>query len=141
MHDVIDPALPESKDRPSATLRDVPRILVVDDNRDAAQSLALLLDLHGYDVQTAFNGQETLQIIRWQTFDAVLLDIGMPDIDGLTLARHIRSRDLVPQPLLIAVTAWSSPEDRAASQYAGFDAHVVKPVEWDVLRQLLQGRH
>jgi len=113
------------------------RILVVDDNIDAALALTGLLKRHGHEVLSAYDGVEALQ--KFETFrpDFIFLDIGMPGMNGLEVARRIRERNPKPSPLIIAVTGWDKPEDRLRSQDAGFDMHLVKPVEETQLLEAL----
>jgi signal transduction histidine kinase/ActR/RegA family two-component response regulator len=110
------------------------RILVVDDNTDAALALSALLRRHGHDVLEVHNGTEALQAFEGFRPEIVLLDIGMPGINGLEVARQLRSRNRSPRTLIIAVTGWGKTEDETASRDAGFDLHLVKPVdEMDLL--------
>jgi CheY-like chemotaxis protein len=112
------------------------RILVVDDNRDAATSLFLLLKIMGHDVDTAHDGPEAVE--RASTFraDVILMDIGMPHLNGYEAARRIRAQR--PKGVtLIALSGWAAEEDRQRSRQAGFDAHLVKPVNPDALTKLL----
>jgi PAS domain S-box-containing protein len=113
------------------------RLLVVDDNVDAAQTLAAILELHGHDVRVAYTGAEGLRIAgEWQP-DVGVLDIGIPDLNGYELCRGIRERSLDHQPLLIACTGWGQQEDVAHAREAGFDHHLVKPVDPDAVLRLL----
>jgi signal transduction histidine kinase/ActR/RegA family two-component response regulator len=113
------------------------RILVVDDNKDAADSLAMLLRLMGNEVQTAYDGLEAVGAATAFHPDVVLLDIGLPKLNGHDAARRIReqpgSRDMV----LIALTGWGQDEDRRRSKEAGFNHHMTKPVEFETLQELL----
>jgi len=113
------------------------RLLVVDDNRDSAKSLALLLRLLGNDVTTAFDGQEALKQIASERPDAVFLDIGLPGLSGYDVARTVRGGAEFGKPVLIAMTGFGTDEDRQQSRAAGFDAHLVKPVELASLQKLL----
>jgi len=114
------------------------RVLVVDDNVDAAESLAFLLRLDGHDVSVANDGTEALTAVDANTPDIVLMDIGMPVINGYEVAKELRRRPgLKKKPLLVALTGWGQQEDRQRSQEAGFDHHLTKPVEPDALRSLL----
>lgn len=113
------------------------RILVVDDNVDAADSLGMLLGLLGVDVSVAHNGAEALQLAQGSAFDAALLDIGMPDMDGHQLARELRAQVCSADMMLVAVTGWGKDEDRRLSADAGFDHHVVKPLDVDALQGIL----
>ena len=113
------------------------RILVVDDNRDAADSLAMLLECEGHIITCAYTGFQALE--RSEEFhpDTVLLDIGLPDTDGYAVAQKLRNSDIGPQLSIIALTGWGSEEDKARAREAGFDAHLTKPVEVEVLASLL----
>ncbi len=114
------------------------RVLVVDDNHDAADSLALLVEAGGHQVRTAYNGVEALRLVpefhpRW-----VLLDIGMPGMDGHEVARALRAQPGGDQLRLVAVTGWGQADDRRLTQASGFDAHLVKPVDPAGLLQLME---
>ena len=113
------------------------RILVVDDNVDAAATMAELLAMYGHDVRTAFDGLQALEEMNGFKPDVVVLDIGMPKMNGYTVAKRIRERMDEAQPLLIAVTGWGQEEDRMRSKAAGFDHHLVKPVDPSELLALL----
>jgi PAS domain S-box-containing protein len=131
------PALPAvEKERPASVL---PRrqVLVVDDNRDAAQSLGMLLSVLGADVKVAFSGPEALKAIAAHRPDVVLLDIGMPGMDGHEVARQIRLQAELAQVTLIALTGWGQEEDRRKSESAGFDFHLTKPADMSALQALL----
>lgn len=104
------------------------RILVVDDNRDAAESLALMLRMSGNEVDIAFDGSHALRASAQFQPDVILLDIGMPKLDGYQVARLIRKRPRGGDVILIAITGWGGDGDRKRSQEAGFDRHLVKPV-------------
>ena len=101
------------------------RILVVDDNEDAALSLAMILDAH--EVRTANSGETAISIARDFRPDAVLLDIGLPDMSGYEVAEHLKRLEGNPRPLLIALTGYGQPADKARTRDAGFDHHLVKP--------------
>lgn len=113
------------------------RILVVDDNVDAAVTLAELLSIYGHDVRVAHDGLKALEETDAFRPHAVILDIGMPKMDGYTVAKRIREGMGGGQPLIIAVTGWGQEEDRMRSQAAGFDHHLVKPVDPATLAALL----
>ena len=112
------------------------RILLADDNRDAAESLAILLRLEGHEVDLAHDGQAALQCFAARRPDVALLDIGMPKTNGYEVARQIRANG-GPDVLLIAVTGWAQDSDKAQSRAAGFDHHLTKPIEPDTLIGLL----
>lgn len=113
------------------------RLLVVDDNRDAAKSLGTLLEILGAEVQITYDGDSALELVATFQPTAVFLDIGMPGMDGYEVARRIRAHDTIGNTLLVAVTGWSQNEDRQRAQDAGFDYHLVKPINIDALRGVL----
>jgi two-component system CheB/CheR fusion protein len=113
--------------------------LVVDDNVDAAESLALLLRLEGHDVWVAHDGSGALAAVEADPPDLVFLDIGMPVMNGYDVARRLRDRPGLENLLLVAMTGWGQEEDRRRSQEAGFDHHLIKPVEPEALHKLLAG--
>jgi CheY-like chemotaxis protein len=115
------------------------RILVVDDNVDAAESPRMILTMEGHEVQVAHDGAAALRVAEVFLPDAVLLDIGLPRIDGYEVARRLRERPDMKNALLVAVTGSGQPEDLQRSQRTGFDVHLVKPVPPEALRQLLDG--
>lgn len=104
------------------------RILIAEDNRDGAESLAGLLRLHGHEVEVAYDGERALQVAPVFQPEVAILDIGLPGIDGHELARRLRATDGGRDMLLIAATAYGSPDDVDRAMAAGFDAHFVKPV-------------
>ena len=104
------------------------RILVVDDNRDAAETLAMMLRLEGNEVDTAFDGEGAISASATFRPDVVLMDLGMPKLDGYEAARAIRREARGGDVVLIALTGWGGDVDRQLSQEAGFDRHLVKPV-------------
>lgn len=112
-------------------------ILVVDDNKDSAKSLAVLLKLMGHEVRLAHDGPAALRGVQTERPEVVLLDIGLPGIDGLEVARRLRRDFGMNNALLIAMTGYGQEEDRRNSFEAGFDAHFVKPVDVAALRSLL----
>ncbi|MGH8496206.1 MAG: PAS domain S-box protein [Gammaproteobacteria bacterium] len=114
------------------------RILVVDDNRDSADSLAALLRLAGNEVHTAYDSLEALQCAEQFRPDVALLDIGMPKLNGCEAARRLRLQPWGQNMLLIAVTGWGQEEDRRRTSAAGFNAHLVKPVDHATLMRLLE---
>jgi PAS domain S-box-containing protein len=113
------------------------RILVVDDNQDAATSLARLLELKGATVRVAYDGFSALAALEESSVELVILDIGMPDLDGHQVARRIRARPEWNEIRLIAMTGFGETADRQRSLEAGFDQHLVKPVPLEVLEDLL----
>jgi PAS domain S-box-containing protein len=116
------------------------RILVVDDNVDTADSLALLLRLHGHEVHTAHNGAAALETAQAEHPDVILLDIGLPKLDGYQVAESLRRHEALRDSLLVAVTGYGYEADRQRAKKAGFDHHFVKPVDPQALEQLLSMR-
>ena len=114
------------------------RVLIADDDRDGAATLAALLELEGCEVRVVHGGQEALDEARSFKPDAVLLDIGMPKITGYEAARRLRSRYGNDCPVLIAVTGWKQASDKILANLAGFDHHVAKPYEPAELIKLLK---
>ena len=104
------------------------RIMVVDDNVDAAESLAMMLELDGHSVIRAHDGDAAIAIAGSECPSVMLLDIGLPDIDGYELARRLRALPEVDNALLIAVTGYGQAEDRRRAEDAGFDRYLIKPV-------------
>ena len=113
------------------------RILVVDDNWDSATSLAMLLKLAGNETHTAYDGLEAVEAATTFRPDVVLLDLGLPKLSGYEVARKIREQPWGKEMVLVAVTGWGQDEDRQKSKAAGFDGHVLKPVEQAALTRLL----
>jgi len=114
------------------------RILVVDDNRDAAESMRVLLKLMGAEVRAAHDGFEALEVAASFRPQAVLLDIGMPKLHGYDTARRFRDEQWGKEIVLIALTGWGRAEDRLRALEAGFNGHLTKPVQVGDLRQLLE---
>jgi CheY-like chemotaxis protein len=114
------------------------KVLVVDDNHDAAETLALLLKLEGQDIRVSHDGAAALQAASDFRPEVVFLDIGMPGMNGYEVARRIRRFPGLENTVLIAMTGWGQEEDRRRSHEAGFDRHLVKPVEPAVLKELLR---
>jgi signal transduction histidine kinase len=113
------------------------RILVVDDNRDAADSLAMVLETTGHVVHRAYDGEAALQIAQRLSPDLVLLDIGMPKLNGYEVARRLREQPGGTRITLVALTGWGQEEDRQRAREAGFDHHLVKPATAESLDRLL----
>jgi PAS domain S-box-containing protein len=115
------------------------RILVVDDNKDAANSLGELLQLMGHEVRIAYDGLEALDTAAEFHPHAILLDLGMPKLDGYAMARRLRAQPWGRRIRLIALTGWGQNEDKRLSREAGIDYHLVKPVDIAEIRQLIAG--
>jgi PAS domain S-box-containing protein len=113
------------------------RILVVDDNLDSTRSLAMLLRLFGNDVRTAHDGRLALQIAASYCPHVVLLDIGLPGMDGLEVCTRLRKLAFKTRPLIVAMTGYGQEDDRRRTQEVGFDAHFVKPLDFEALQELL----
>jgi CheY-like chemotaxis protein len=138
--------LPVSGGAPSATLPAAPAarpgvrprgVLVVDDNRDAADSLGSLLGQLGADVHVVYNGADALAAMGTYRPSVVLLDIGMPGMDGHEVARRIRSRPDSQDVTLIALTGWGQEQERHRARASGFDHHLIKPADLGALERLL----
>jgi CheY-like chemotaxis protein len=129
------PLPPETVPEPLPAVRR--RILVVDDNDDAAEWLATVLRLNGHETYVAHDGLEAIRSAEQIRPDAVLLDIGLPRLDGYEVCRRIRAQAWGQDLLLIALTGWGQEEDRQKSRDAGFDTHLVKPVDDEVLLKVL----
>lgn len=115
------------------------RVLVADDNTDAAESLGEVLRLLGHDVRVAYDGLQALQIAADFSPDVVLLDIGMPNLNGYDTARQMRRQPWAADATLVALTGWGQDDDRQRATDAGFDRHFTKPVDPAELLQLLEG--
>ena len=105
------------------------RILVVDDNIDAAETLSMLLESTGNETRIAHTGPEAVAVAAEMRPQIVLLDLGLPGFDGYEVARRLRADSSLVQPLIIAVSGWGAEEDRRKSEAAGFDQHLIKPVD------------
>jgi CheY-like chemotaxis protein len=124
-----------SEAEPSATPQ--LRILVVDDNQDAADSMVILLRTWGYEVIKARDGAEALALVSRHRPQVVLLDIGLPGMNGYEVAQQIRAREQTRDIVLVALTGYGQAEDRRQSEAAGFSLHLVKPVQPEALRHAL----
>ncbi|MEZ0612243.1 response regulator [Fibrella sp. WM1] len=109
----------------------------MDDNRDAADSFAMLLELSGYTVEVCYSGEQAIAAAEQGKPEVMLLDIGMPGLNGYETARLIRQHDWGRSLILIALTGYGQADDKRLSREAGFDEHLVKPVEVEELVQLL----
>ncbi len=141
--------LPACESRPERRPEDSPqegpvpagwgrRILVADDNRDAATSMALMLRLGGHEVRTAADGLEAIEVAEAFRPHVILMDVGMPRLNGCEAARRIRQRPWARGTVILAVTGWGQQDDKEQSRRAGCDGHLVKPVNFDELEVLLK---
>jgi CheY-like chemotaxis protein/anti-sigma regulatory factor (Ser/Thr protein kinase) len=112
------------------------RALVVDDNRDAADTLAMMLELMGHETRCIYDSRATLDTVRAFAPDVVFLDIGMPGMSGYDVARTLRATDTGSRPILVAVTGWGQADDRRRTAETGFDHHLVKPVDIATVQEI-----
>ncbi len=117
--------------------RQVKRILVVDDNRPSAQSLAWVMELNGYEVVACFDGASAVEMAHVFHPDVVLLDIGMPIMDGYEVCRRLREDESLANTLVIAQTGWGGEAARQRTAEVGFNHHMTKPVDFHALFKLL----
>lgn len=141
---LCEPAMEEMKARDTAPSRheDCPpmkRILVVDDNEDAAEALSALLGMAGNTVQLAFTGNDAIRRAREFEPEIAFIDVGLPDISGLEVAKSLRKEASLQRATLIALTGWGSDKDRQRTKEAGFDYHLTKPASIDAIRHVLPG--
>jgi CheY-like chemotaxis protein len=113
-------------------------ILIVDDNRDAADTLAMLIEREGYRTLTAYDASTGLQLARDVSPDIIFHDIGMPIINGYMAARKLRSESQFAKTILVAVSAYARAVDRTRALLAGFDFHFAKPMDYEDLLQVLK---
>ena len=113
------------------------RVLVVDDNVDGAESIGMLLKVHGHHVHLAHNGPEALRAAERFQPQVIILDIGLPGMNGYEVAKRLRQQPEFKSAMLVAVTGYGQEEDRRRSREAGFNFHLTKPVEPDDLRRLI----
>lgn len=113
--------------------------MIVDDNRDAADSLQMLFEVYGYQAACAYDGRSALEAVRAATPDIVVMDLGMPGMDGYQTARAMRALPGGEAIVLIALTGWGHEDAREKTGAAGFDHHIVKPVNFETLRGWLNG--
>lgn len=113
------------------------RVLVVDDNRDSTDSLALLLGALGHQVRTAYDGRQALSMLEAGPSDLVILDIGLPGMSGYDVVRTIRETPAIARVVVVALTGYGSDDDRGRAVAAGFDHHLVKPVDLGRLQALV----
>ena len=136
LSEMLPPQTQEKSDaEPEATVQR--RILLVDDNRDSADSLAMLLKVMGHEVRIAHDGLEAVEGAATFQPHVILLDIGLPRLNGYEAARRIREQQRHKDLTLVALTGFGQDEDRRRAEEAGFDAHMVKPVDFAALAKLL----
>ena len=123
--------------QPHASAGNRLRVLIVEDNQDAAESLAMMLELWGHAVETASDGLAALELVARREPDVVLSDLGLPGMDGYELARRLRQRPGLQDAVLVALSGYGREEDKCRALDAGFDHHLVKPPDLDVLAELL----
>jgi CheY-like chemotaxis protein len=113
------------------------KILVADDNADALESLAMLLELEGHEVYRAADGREACSLAERVRPEVMFLDIGMPHLDGLEVARNVRGTHWGRKTCLVALTGWGQQSDRERSKEAGFDCHLTKPVDYEKINSII----
>jgi len=124
-------------DHQPVKMKNTHRILIVDDNRDAANALGRLLERLGHNIQIAYNGTTAIEMARSYQPDVILLDIGLPEMSGYEVANQLRKENILKDTMLVAVTGYGQEEDKLRSQEAGFDYHFTKPIGIDVLSKIL----
>jgi CheY-like chemotaxis protein len=113
------------------------RVLVVDDNQDAADMLAVVVEKFGHEVRVAYDGEQAIAVAGGFQPEIILMDLGMPKLDGYAAARHIRRQSWGQEVLLVALSGWGQDGHKKQAKEAGFDHHLVKPADATQLRQLL----
>jgi two-component system CheB/CheR fusion protein len=111
----------------------------VEDNDDGRLALQMMLQLQGHQVQAVGSGMAALEAVQRRPPEVAIIDIGLPDIDGWEVARRIARMAPVPRPLLVAITGFGQHEDKERSRKAGFDLHLIKPIDPDALSDVLSG--
>ncbi|HET7285950.1 MAG TPA: response regulator, partial [Pyrinomonadaceae bacterium] len=134
---ITKPAVLAARTNNASELSTHRRVLIVDDNRDSADSLAMLMQITGNKTFLAYDGVEALEAIDKHRPEVVLLDIGLPKLDGHEVCRRIREKPWGKDIVIIALTGWGQEDDRRKSEQAGFNGHLVKPVDYDRLLSLL----
>jgi len=134
----LAPSMPDVADAAVAPAATYDRILLVEDNPDAAESLKMYLELLGHDVQVAADGFAALDSARASIPDVMLVDIGLPNMDGYEVARRVRQDPELTQVVLVALTGYGGKRDKEQAMAAGFDCHLVKPVSPEALREVLR---
>ena len=114
------------------------RVLVVDDNRDSVETLSMLLKIKGHDARMASNGEQALTEADDYRPHVVVLDLSLPGMDGYEVARQLRDRPYGTKMVIVALTGWSGKDVRTKAAKAGFDFHLLKPVDWPDLEKVLE---
>ena len=114
------------------------RVLLVDDNTDSSEPLSLLLRAKGYETRVSTDGEEAIETADQFLPDVVVLDLGLPRMDGYELARRLRARTYGSGLVLVALTGWAGKDVRSKAAEAGFDYHLVKPVNWEELERIVE---
>jgi len=131
---------PDARLKPQWSSKQAARILVVDDNVDLAHGLAKLLQILGHQVQVAHDGPSGLDKAKQFNPEFILLDIGLPGMDGYQVAAHIRRDERTKDAVIVAISGYGEEEDRRRTKEAGFDHHLVKPIAWEDLIEILSNR-
>jgi len=134
-------SMPEAAGLAPASTQNAPRrrVLLADDNVDFANSLASLLTAHGHDVRVVHDGAEALRVAAEFLPECAFLDIGMPKVHGYEVARRLKASPATADCVLVAVTGWGQEDDRRRARDAGFDRHLVKPIDPEQLEAILAG--
>lgn len=130
----------ESRGPANSAMAGAERILVIDDNLDCLNSLSMLLQLYGHEVAIAQSGMQGIEVLEQFQPSVVILDLGMPEMDGYETARRLRELEAGKKLLLVALTGWGQDHDRRRTQQAGFDLHLIKPVDSQALQSMLAAR-
>src|SRR5262249_51493418 len=133
----MEPAPEPAEGPPMPSAKGSRRVLVVDDNVDSAESMAVLLRLYGHDVRLAHDGEAALEAARSFRPEGMFLDISLPKMDGYEVARRLRLEPAMCSLTLVAMTGYGQEEERRRTREAGFHSHLVKPVDFDMLQELL----
>ena len=115
------------------------RVLLVDDNVDSSEPLSLLLQARGHETRVSTDGEEAIALADDFRPDCVVLDLGLPRMDGYEVARRLRDRPYGADLVLVALTGWAGKDIRSKAAEAGFDYHLVKPVNWEELERIVEG--
>lgn len=115
------------------------RVLLVDDNADSSEPLSLLLQSKGHETRVSTDGEEAILVADDFRPNCVVLDLGLPRMDGYEVARRLRERPYGAELVLVALTGWAGKDVRSKAADAGFDYHLVKPVNWEELERIVDG--